>query len=59
MAECYIKCNKCNTEIKNNTNGVCTPCKCGAIAVDGNEYYVRIIGNTENWSSIQKENSSE
>lgn len=50
----YIKCRKCSTEIYWNTYKRMTYCKCGAIAVDGCEYYVRLIGNEVDYEQIQK-----
>lgn len=52
--ETYIKCKKCGTEIYWNTQKKMTPCKCGAIEVDGTEGYVRVIGNKEDYEEIQK-----
>ena len=37
-----IKCLKCGDKIPSNTHKKLTPCKCGAIWVDGCEDYVRI-----------------
>jgi hypothetical protein len=31
-----------------------TPCKCGAIEVDGCENYVRVIGDKDNYEEIKK-----
>ena len=50
----YIKCKKCSDEIYWNTHKKMTPCKCGAIEVDGCEDYVRVIGNKENYGEVQK-----
>ena len=52
--ETYIKCNKCGTEIVGNTHKKMTPCKCGAISVDGCEYYIRVNGNEGNYEWIKK-----
>jgi hypothetical protein len=50
----YYKCKKCGDEIFWNTHKKYTTCKCGALAVDGCEDYVRLIGNKEDWESIEK-----
>ena len=52
--ETYIKCKKCDTEILSITQGNLTPCKCGAISVDGNKELVRVIGKPEDYEEIQK-----
>jgi hypothetical protein len=52
--ENYIKCKKCSTEIYWNTHKRMTYCKCGAVAVDGCEDYIRLIGNKEDYEQIQK-----
>ena len=52
--ETYIKCKKCGTGILSITNGNLTPCKCGAISVDGSKDVVRVIGKTEDYEEIQK-----
>jgi hypothetical protein len=48
----YIKCKKCGDEIFGDTRKKMTDCKCGAIAVDGCEDYVRVIGDEENYEKI-------
>lgn len=52
--ETYIKCKKCGDEIYLNTHKKITPCKCGAIKVDGCEDYVRVIGDRDNYEEINK-----
>ena len=52
--ETYIRCKKCGDEIYWNTHKKMTPCKCGTIQVDGCEYYVRIIGDKDNYEEIKK-----
>jgi len=51
---CKIECKKCCTEISAITKGNLTPCKCGAISVDGSKDLVRVIGNPEDYEEIQK-----
>jgi hypothetical protein len=50
----YYKCKKCGDEIFWNTHKKYTACKCGALAVDGCEDYVRLIGNKEDRETITK-----
>ncbi len=50
----YIKCKKCGTEISCVTKSKLTPCKCGAISVDGSNDLVRVIGEIDNCEEIQK-----
>ena len=52
--ETYIKCKKCGTEVLAITRGDLTPCKCGAISVDGSKDLVRVLGNPEDYEEIQK-----
>lgn len=50
---CY-KCTHCGDEIFWNTHKRYTQCSCGAVAVDGCENYVRVIGNKEDYKEIKK-----
>jgi len=50
----YYKCKKCGDEIFWNTRKNYIVCKCGALGVDGCEDYVRLIGNKEDWETIEK-----
>lgn len=52
--ETYIKCAKCGDEIFGDTRKKMTYCTCKAIAVDGCEDYIRIIGTNENYEIIQR-----
>jgi Zn finger protein HypA/HybF involved in hydrogenase expression len=52
--ETYIKCKKCDSEVHFETHGSLTPCKCGAISVDGSKYLVRVLGNLEDYKEVQK-----
>lgn len=52
--EMYYKCRKCGDEIYWNTHKRMTRCMCKAIAIDGCEYYVRIIGNEGDYQVIWK-----
>lgn len=51
---CGIECKKCGTEVSSDTRGELTPCKCGAISVDGSKDLVRVLGNPEDYEEIQK-----
>ena len=39
----------CNTIIEGDKRGTYIQCKCGKCAIDETTYYVRIIGNSENF----------
>ena len=45
---------KCGAEVLAITKGNLTPCKCGAISVDGSKELVRVLGNPEDYEEIQK-----
>ena len=57
--ETLIKCRKCGDEIFGDTKKKMTYCKCESIAVDGCEYYIRLIGDEENYEIIDKKNRKE
>lgn len=50
----YYKCTHCGDEIYWNTHKKFTSCKCEKIAIDGCEYYVRIIGDKADFKEILK-----
>jgi len=50
----YYKCMHCGDEIFWNTHKKLTWCKCEKTAVDGCEYYVRIIGNDGDYKMVLK-----
>ena len=52
--EVYVKCKKCGDEIFSNTRKKMTYCKCESVAVDGCDYYIRIIGDENNYKTIYK-----
>ena len=52
--EAYWKCKKCGDEIYWNTRKQMINCKCGALEVDGREFYVRLIGNEADRKEIMK-----
>jgi len=52
--EVYWRCKKCGDEIYWNTHKKMIMCKCGALGVDGCEFYVRLIGNETDREEIKK-----
>lgn len=52
--EVYWKCRKCGDEIYWNTHKQMINCKCGALSVDGCEFYVRLIGNEADREEVRK-----
>lgn len=50
----FYRCRTCETIIPSNTKGVYIPCKCGKIAIDGNAYYTRLIGNSSQAERLDK-----
>ncbi|HRZ34024.1 MAG TPA: hypothetical protein P5548_03960 [Candidatus Moranbacteria bacterium] len=48
----YVECLRCGDRISYDTNKKMTCCECKAIAVDGCEFYTRIIGNENDCKSI-------
>ena len=51
--EAYWRCKKCGDEIYWNTHKL-TYCKCGALGVDGCEFYVRLIGDEKNRKEVMR-----
>jgi len=52
--EAYYQCVHCKQEIYWNTHKAYVECKCGKIAIDGCEDYVRVIGNMDDLKIINK-----
>ena len=52
--ETYYKCKKCGDEVYWNTHKKYTQCSCGALAVDGCEDYVRVIGDKDSYQEVVK-----
>ena len=52
--EAYYKCTHCGDEIFWNTHKKMIMCKCGALGVDGCEFYVRLIGDEKDRKVIKK-----
>jgi len=50
-----IKCKHCNSIITGDKKGTYITCKCGKIAIDETKYYVRVIGNFEDYEEIKDE----
>lgn len=51
----YIQCLKCGSCINIDTKSQYIECACGAIAVDGNKDYTRVIGEMADWKHIKEE----
>ena len=49
-----IKCNKCGDVIESLSVHDFKFCSCGAVAVDGGHYYLRRIGNEEDWEDLSE-----
>ena len=56
--EAYWKCKKCGDEIYWNTRKKMIMCKCGALGVDGCEYYFRLIGNESDRERVMRHKKS-
>ncbi len=52
--EAYYKCTHCGDEIYWNTHKNLTFCKCKKIAIDGCEFYVRVISNEGDYKIVKK-----
>jgi hypothetical protein len=46
------KCKKCGDEIAGNTHKQLISCQCGAMAVDGDEHYARVVGDPKDYQEI-------
>jgi hypothetical protein len=55
----YIECLKCGDRIYFDTGKKMISCKCKAIAIDGCEFYTRIIGNEKDYRSIYIDENGE
>lgn len=47
----YVRCKVCGSCINQDTGSEYIECACGAIAVNGNSRYTRIIGDKDNWEA--------
>ncbi len=52
--EIHYKCRKCGDEIYWNTSKKMVHCKCGALKVDGCEFYVRVIGDEADLEEVKR-----
>jgi len=52
--EIHYRCKKCRDEIYWNTHKQMIYCKCGALGVDGCEYYVRLIGEEKDRKEVMR-----
>ena len=52
-----LKCRLCKTVIEGDKKGTFISCKCGAIAIDETKWYVRVIGEEENFEEVNDENN--
>jgi len=50
----FYKCKKCGQEIAIDTNSKLVYCECGKLGVDGNEFYVRVIGEKSDFELVEK-----
>jgi len=50
------ECKKCGDTIWSKQEGEYVSCSCGAIAVDQTKYYERLIGNAEDFFSMEESN---
>lgn len=50
----FYKCKYCKQEIPTNTDGKLVFCGCGKLGVDGNGYYVRVIGEEGDFELVEK-----
>lgn len=55
-----IKCKNCGDIIQGDKQGTYIACKCGNVAIDETPYYVRIIGNRDEFEEIiEKDNEKD
>lgn len=47
-----IRCKHCGTTLPDDTQKKLVYCRCKKIAVDGCEYYCRVIGDEKDWEDI-------
>jgi len=50
----YYKCKYCKQEIPIETNSKLVFCCCGKLGVDGNEYYVRVVGEKDDAELVER-----
>lgn len=49
-----IKCKKCGDIIESKNRHDFVSCKCGSVAVDGGNSYLKRIGNREDWEELSE-----
>lgn len=49
-----IKCKKCGDIIESKNKHDFVTCKCGSVAVDGGNSYLRRTGNREDWEELSE-----
>ena len=49
-----IKCKKCGDIIESKNRHDFVTCKCGSVAVDGGNSYLRRAGNREDWEELSE-----
>lgn len=49
-----IKCKKCGDIIESKNRHDFVSCKCGSVAVDGGNSYLKRIGNREGWEELSE-----
>ncbi len=49
-----IRCNLCGDEIESKSVHDFKYCKCGKVAVDGGHYYLRRVGNLDDFTDISE-----
>lgn len=54
-----IRCKKCGTILQEDTNKKLIYCRCKKIAVDGCKYYVRVIGDPNDYETVIKKKRSD
>ena len=52
--EIHLRCKKCGDEIYWNTHKKMIMCKCGALGVDGCEFYLRLIGDEKYREEVKR-----
>ncbi|MFA6106569.1 MAG: hypothetical protein WC745_02735 [Patescibacteria group bacterium] len=56
IKQLFYKCKNCGDVISANTNSQLVYCQCGKLGVDGNEFYVRVIGDKKDFELVNKSN---
>lgn len=52
MTKSFYKCKNCGDEIAININSRLVCCKCGKLGIDGDECFVRIVGNKDDFDEL-------